>query len=98
MLRLTYGIFLLESGRTFGFGMLLSTVAALDHILNTAVSNAITPSAVEYAALRDFVRRWISLRKGSLAPERLQDFVSVVECFVTVCGVGLLEGPAHSLG
>ena len=24
--------------------------------------------------------------------------VSVVECFATVCGVGLLEAPAHPLG
>jgi hypothetical protein len=24
--------------------------------------------------------------------------LSVVECFVTVCGVGLLEAPAHPLG
>lgn len=31
---------LLNSGPTFGFGMLLCTVASLDHILNTAVSNA----------------------------------------------------------
>jgi hypothetical protein len=31
---------LLRSGRTFGFGMLLCTVAAIDHILNTAVTNA----------------------------------------------------------
>src|SRR4051812_12686663 len=36
---------LLKSGRTFGFGALLCTVAAIDHILSTSVATAETREA-----------------------------------------------------
>jgi hypothetical protein len=51
-----------RSGRTFGFGMLLCTVAAIDHILSTSVSNA----EAREETLRDIAQTDPSFQQAAL--------------------------------